>query len=29
MADTPAYDEAAAERAHEELVALLGRTVSA
>jgi carboxymethylenebutenolidase len=29
MADTPAYDEAAAERAYEELVALLGRTVSA
>jgi carboxymethylenebutenolidase len=29
MADTPAYDEAAAERAHEELSALLSRTVAA
>ncbi|HVX33882.1 MAG TPA: dienelactone hydrolase family protein [Solirubrobacterales bacterium] len=27
MADTPAYDEAAAERAYEELTALLARTV--
>jgi carboxymethylenebutenolidase len=27
MADTPAYDEAAAERAHEELLGLLSRTV--
>jgi carboxymethylenebutenolidase len=29
MADTPAYDEAAAERAYEELSALLSRTVAA
>jgi carboxymethylenebutenolidase len=29
MADTPAYDEAAAERAYEELTALLARTVAA
>jgi carboxymethylenebutenolidase len=29
MADTPAYDEAAAERAYEELAALLSRTVAA
>ncbi len=29
MADTPAYDEAAAERHYSELFALLGRTVSA
>jgi carboxymethylenebutenolidase len=29
MADTPAYDEAAAERHYRELFALLGRTVAA
>lgn len=29
MADTPAYDEAAAERHHEELAALLARTFAA
>jgi dienelactone hydrolase len=29
MADTPAYDEAAAERHHAELAALLARTVGA